>query len=130
MLLLGDGPLQEHIKQKVKSLGSSNSVIFAGLQKDVAPFYSAMDVFAFPSLWEGLPLTLVEAQYNGLCCFVSERVTKEARISPKTECLPLDLSSWISRISSLNGENRILQEPSSDYDITKQLPILKAIYAL
>ena len=130
LLLLGDGPLQEHIKQKVKSLGSSNSVIFAGLQKDVAPFYSAMDVFAFPSLWEGLPLTLVEAQYNGLCCFVSERVTKEARISPKTECLPLDLSSWISRISSLNGENRILQEPSSDYDITKQLPILKAIYAL
>lgn len=130
LLLLGDGPLQEKIKQKVESLGLAEAIIFAGLQKEPAPFYSVMDVFAFPSLWEGLPLTLVEAQYNGLCCFVSERITKEVRISPKTECLPLDLSSWISRISSLNDENRILQEPSSDYDITKQLPILKAIYAL
>ncbi len=51
LLLLGEGPLQEHIKQKVESLGLANAVIFAGLQKDVAPFYSAMDVFAFPSLW-------------------------------------------------------------------------------
>lgn len=128
LLLLGDGPLQEHIYQKVVSLGLSNAVIFAGLQKDPAPFYSAMDVFAFPSLWEGLPLTLVEAQYNGLCCFVSERITKEARISPKIECLPLDLSLWISRISSLKSESHILQEPCSDYDIAKRLPILKAIY--
>lgn len=129
LLLLGDGPLQEHIKQKVESLGLTNTVIFAGLQKDVAPFYNAMDAFAFPSLWEGLPLVLVEAQYNGLCCFLSEHITKDACISPKAENLPLNLALWISRISSVKGESRILQEPCSDYDIAKQLPILKAIYA-
>ena len=128
LLLLGDGPLQEKIKQKVESLGLAESVIFAGLQKEPAPFYSAMDVFAFPSLWEGLPLTLVEAQYAGLPCFVSEYITKEAGISPKTECLPLDLSLWVSRISPQKSERRFLQKLSSDYDITKQLPILKAIY--
>lgn len=129
LLLLGDGPLQEKIKSKVESLGLAEAVIFAGLQKEPAPFYSTMDVFAFPSLWEGLPLTLVEAQYSGLPCFVSEYITKEAGISPKTECLPLDLSLWVSRISSLKSESCILQESCSDYDIAKQLPILKAIYA-
>lgn len=129
LLLLGDGPLQEKIRQKVEMLRISESVVFAGLQKDPAPFYSAMDVFLFPSLWEGLPLTLVEAQYNSLCCFVSERIAKEARISQRTECLPLALSLWISRICSQKGENRVLQELCSDYDIEKQLPILKAIYA-
>ena len=81
LLLLGDGPLQERINQKVMSLGLSNAVIFAGLQKDPAPFYSVMDVFAFPSLWEGLPLTLVEAQYAGLPCIVSENVTREVVLS-------------------------------------------------
>lgn len=128
LLLLGDGPLQEKIKQKVESLGLAEAVIFAGLQKEPAPFYSVMDVFAFPSLWEGLPLTLVEARYAGLPCFVSEYITKEAGISPKTECLPLDLSLWVSRISPQKSERRFLQKLSSDYDITKQLPILKAIY--
>ena len=129
LLLLGDGPLQDRIKQKVESLGLANAVIFAGLQKDPAPFYSAMDIFAFPSLWEGLPLTLIEAQYAGLPCFVSEYITKEARISQKTECLPLDLSLWVSRILPQKSERRFLQKLSSDYDVTKQLPILKAIYA-
>ena len=128
LLLLGEGPLQEHIKQRVESLGLGNTVIFAGLQKDVAPFYNAMDAFAFPSLWEGLPLVLVEAQYNGLCCFVSEHITKDVCISPETQNLPLNLALWISRISSAKGKSRILQEPCSDYDIAKQLPILKAIY--
>ena len=128
LLLLGDGSLQEKIKLKVVSLGLAESVVFAGLQKDPAPFYSAMDVFVFPSLWEGLPLTLIEAQYNDLCCFVSEYITKEAGISPKTECLPLDLSLWVSRISPQKSERRFLQKLSSDYDITKQLPILKVIY--
>lgn len=128
LLLLGDGPLQEKIKQKIESLDLLNAVIFAGLQKDVAPFYNAMDVFCFPSLWEGLPLTLIEAQYNDLYCFVSEYITKEAGISPKTECLTLDLSLWVSRISPQKSERRFLQKLTSDYDITKQLPILKAIY--
>ena len=49
LLLLGDGPLQEVIRQKVETLGLAELVVFAGLQKDPAPFYSAMDVFVFPS---------------------------------------------------------------------------------
>ena len=84
LLLLGDGPLQEHIEQKVETLGLTESVIFAGLQKDPAPFYSAMDVFAFPSLWEGLGIVLLEAQYNGLPCIVSSVVPEEVNISNKS----------------------------------------------
>ena len=128
LLLLGDGPLQERVKQKIGLLGLSNCVIFAGVQKDSALFYSAMDVFALPSLWEGLPLTLVEAQYNGLCCLVSEFVTKEVEISPKIEYLSLEFSLWVLKISSLKYENRILQQLCSDYDIKNQLPNLRSIY--
>ncbi len=95
LLLLGDGPLQEHIKQKVESLGLSDNVIFTGLQKNSAPFYSAMDVFAFPSLWEGLPFTLVEAQYAGLPCVVSENVTREVVLSEQCVLIKgFDPDSW------------------------------------
>lgn len=96
LLMLGDGPLQAEIRRKVESLGLSNKVVFAGLQKDPAPFYSAMDVFCFPSLWEGLPLTLVEAQYNGLPIVASKRVTEETCISTLFKRLDIeDVRVWV-----------------------------------
>ncbi|MEI3411916.1 MAG: glycosyltransferase [Blautia sp.] len=57
-----------------------DKVIFAGVCPDVERYLSAMDVFFFPSLFEGLPFTLLEAQANGLPCVVSDRITEEAVI--------------------------------------------------
>lgn len=131
LLLLGDGPLLEHIKQKVESLGLSNVVIFAGLQKDVAPFYSAMDVFVFPSLWEGLPLTLVEAQYAGLQCLVSENITKETIITNNVHVVSLnDIKSMCEEIASSNiSDNREnLQINSRRFDIEKSYKMLESVY--
>ena len=103
LLLLGDGPLQDKIRQKVESLGLAEAVVFARLQKDPAPFYSAMDVFAFPSLWEGLPLTLVEAQYSGLPCVVSENITRESAITDNVFSLPIDNARpWCEKLSFLS----------------------------
>lgn len=96
LMLLGDGPLQKEICDKVTFLKLTDSVIFAGLQKDSAPFYSAMDVFCFPSLWEGLPLTLVEAQYNGLTIFASEEITVEIKLSDNFYFKDLkNLQDWL-----------------------------------
>ena len=95
LLLLGNGPLQDHIKQKVQSLGLSNAVIFAGMQKDPAPFYSAMDIFAFPSLWEGLGIVLIEAQYNGLPCIVNKNIPKDARISSDIYFVDESVNQWV-----------------------------------
>ena len=131
LLLLGDGPLQDKIRQKVESLGLSESVIFAGLQKDPAPFYSAMDTFCFPSLWEGLPLTLVEAQYAGLFCLVNKTVTKEVSISTNIAHLSIDsVDCWLERINSLekkhSRENILIK--SEQFDIRKCYSALREIY--
>lgn len=103
LLLLGDGPLQASIQSKADKLGLSSKIVFACLQKDPAPFYSAMDVFCFPSLWEGLPLTLVEAQYNGLPIVASDQIADETKISNSFFKLSLKKSSdWINCIQSLH----------------------------
>ena len=131
LLLLGDGPLQKHIKHKVESLGLSNAVIFAGLQKDPAPFYSAMDVFAFPSLWEGLPLTLVEAQYAGLPCVVSENVTKEVVITENMTTLSKDnIDLWLEKIKKQNTikDREKVQIKSERFNIKKCYKMLEQIY--
>lgn len=130
LLLLGEGPLQDKIRQKVESLGLAEAVIFAGLQKEPAPFYSVMDVFAFPSLWEGLPLTLVEAQYSGLPCVVSENVTKEVDVSSNIEYLQMQKKLWIKSLLE-TSENKIRKTklPQSEkYDINVTARILRNIY--
>lgn len=82
-LLVGDGPLRPVIESRAKSLGLSGKVHFAGICTDVAQLMrGAMDVFIFPSLWEGLPLALIEAQAAGLRCIVSDACTTEVRILP------------------------------------------------
>ena len=131
LLLLGEGPLQEHIKQKVESLGLSNCVSFVGLQKNVAPFYSAMDVFAFPSLWEGLPLTLVEAQYNGLPCIMSSTVSRESVITDKVFLLPIDdINLWCEKLSLLNVDHdrEKLYVKSNQFDIRTCCGRLESLY--
>lgn len=130
LLLLGDGPLQDRIKQKVESLGLANAAIFAGLQKDPAPFYSAMDIFAFPSLWEGLPLTLVEAQYTGLPCVVGENVTREVVLSEQCVLIKgFDFNSWEK---SLERAFCVGKRPSSvflpQYDINNTYSHLSKMY--
>lgn len=131
LLLLGDGPLQAEIQRKAESLGLSNEVVFAGLQKDPAPFYCAMDVFCFPSLWEGLPLTLVEAQYNGLQCIVSDAITSEVVVSNKVLCLPIkEVQPWVAELVKKNTrvENVDCRVDNDRFDIRKCYELLELIY--
>lgn len=130
LLMLGDGPLQIEIQRKVESLGLSNKVVFAGLQKDPAPFYSAMDVFCFPSLWEGLPLTLVEAQYNGLPIVASKRVTEETCISTLFKRLDIEnIRVWAELMKTT--PIRSLEESvilNGKFDINQNLDKLENLY--
>jgi glycosyltransferase EpsF len=129
LLLLGDGPLQKKIQQKANDLGLANSVIFAGLQKDTASFYSAMDVFCFPSLWEGLPLTLVEAQYSGLPCVVSDNVTRESNITNGVVRLPLEKTAWTEKyLSFASSYSRGLSVNDNRFNIDGQYKKLEQLY--
>jgi len=128
LLLLGDGPLQEKTRQKVETMGLAESVIFAGLQKDPAPFYSAMDIFAFPSLWEGLGIVLLEAQYNGLPCIVSSVVPEEVNISNKILYKQNNIMLWCNDILNLSNLSRMNEIENKSYDINNQLMKLIDIY--
>jgi len=81
LLLVGDGELRKDIEEKIKQLGLQNAVIFTGVQNDVAKFYQAMDLFLFPSLYEGLGIVAVEAQCTGLRCIISDKVSSECIVT-------------------------------------------------
>jgi len=83
-LLVGEGSLRLEIEARVKAMGLSDRIHFTGTRTDVPRIMrSAMDVFVFPSLWEGLPVAVIEAQAAGLPCLLSEAVTEEASILPE-----------------------------------------------
>lgn len=79
VLCIGEGDLFDNILTYAKKLGVENNLICTGVRSDVQFILSAMDVFCFPSLHEALPITLIEAQANGLKCLVSDVVTKEIK---------------------------------------------------
>ena len=132
LLLVGNGPLQQQIQETVQKLGFENRVIFAGLQKDVVPFYCAMDALLLPSTREAFPMTLVEAQYNGLPCVVSDTVPRETAITENEFFLPIDKSVdlWISKISALSelGDRTSVFIKSKVFDIQRNYQKLESIY--
>lgn len=81
LLLIGVGKLKEEIEKKVKSMNLQSKVKFLGLRNDTYKLYSGMDIFLFPSLYEGLPVTGIEAQATGLPCVFSSVITKEVNLT-------------------------------------------------
>lgn len=100
LLLIGDGPLRVNIEQQVHELKLDDYVCFLGKRGDVNRILNAMDVFVFPSLYEGLPLTLVEAQASGLTCIVSDRISDEVLLTDKIIKKPIEISpiEWARKI--------------------------------
>ena len=81
LLLIGDGPLYNQVKEEVERLHIDDSVIFAGVRRDIPQVLSSMDAFVFPSLYEGMPNTVIEAQASGLPCLISDTITREANVN-------------------------------------------------
>lgn len=100
LLLIGQGPLMDEIKQKVEMLGLLDYVKFLGQRDDVNELYQAFDVFCLPSLYEGLPVVGVEAQATGLLCVLSDDMTKETKVLNSTKFISLNASpvEWAENI--------------------------------
>lgn len=90
LLLLGDGELKEDIINQVQKYNLRESVIMTGVVPNVSDYEQAMDVFLMPSFFEGLPLSLIEAQISGLKCFASTGVPQEADKTGLVSFIPLD----------------------------------------
>ena len=98
LVLVGKGELEEEIKDKAGKLGVLDDIIFTGVRSDVPQLLSAMDVFVFPSFYEGMPNTVIEAQATGLPCVIADTITKEANITGLVEYLPLNNPAyWAER---------------------------------
>jgi len=109
LLLMGTGPLESEIKERVKDLGIEDKVCFLGNRDDVEKILCACDVFVFPSLHEGLPLTLIEAQSSGLSCYISDVISDEVIITPLVQKISLDetAAQWADKICEYVKEDRI-----------------------
>lgn len=90
LLLAGQGPLEQKIKNKVKKLNLSKKVKFLGQRNDVSELYQVFDAFLLPSLYEGLPVVGVEAQATGLLCIFSDDMTKETKVLNTTKFISLN----------------------------------------
>lgn len=102
LLLLGEGPGMDSIKEKCRALGITDKVMFLGNQKHPEDYYQAMDIFLLPSFYEGLPGVLVEAQAAGLRCFVSDTVTREAKATDLVAYLSIErpADEWARKIDA------------------------------
>ena len=95
LLLVGMGELEEEIKHKANRLKITDKIHFLGVRNDVPQLLSAADVFVFPSFYEGMPNTVIEAQALSLHCVISDTITPEADITGLVEYLPLcDAKQW------------------------------------
>ena len=132
LLFIGDGELEDKVKNEAKKLGIDNSVIFAGNVKDAYNKYQIMDVFVLPSIFEGLPVVGVEAQANGLYCVFSDSVSHEVDITGNTTFLSLneDYKTWAKAL--LNKKERdkdaIKKIEINGYSIAKESKKLEEKY--
>ena len=103
LLVAGDGSLREDLTDYADSLGLKDSILFLGSRSDVDKIYSCLDIFVMPSINEGLPVTLIEAQAANLPCIVSDNITKMVRISNLIYYIPLNVSpdEWAKKCIEL-----------------------------
>lgn len=131
LLLIGSGELDKEIKHMVKEKRLSDKVIFYGQSKEIPQLLQAMDCFVFPSLYEGLPLVVLEAQASGLPTIMSDTITKEAGVTSLAEFFPLNATAeeWAEKIMLIKEkkENRFsrgeeIRKAGLDIeDITEQM---------
>ena len=137
LLFVGDGELRQSIQEKAQQQGLMDNVKFLGVRKDIQTLLHSMDVFVFPSIYEGLGLVLLEAQASGVPCIVSEAIQPEADLGfGLVEKLPLAEGSeiWAERIIQSVGKkekntNKIMSHfEKSGYSLTNGMAILQKIY--
>ncbi len=133
LLIIGTGDMEEEIKKYAKESGVNDNIEFLGNRNDTERFYQAFDVFILPSLFEGVPLVGVEAQFADLPCFFSDKVPTEVVFSDKTNFMSLNQSAkeWAREIAKVDISNRDSDRSiiiNADYNIQTAHKILEAKY--
>lgn len=129
LLLIGEGELRPIIEITARDAGIGNSVRFLGQRSDVADLYQAFDVFALPSLYEGLCVVGVEAQRSGLPCVFSDAITKEISLTEKVRFLPIDdPREWANALMPSGASREVDTRSFEEYDIVTAAKKLEGRY--
>ena len=128
LIIVGHGPLKEKIIKHIDHLGLQERIHILNPDISVAEIYQIAECLLLPSLWEGLPFVLIEAQAMGIRCFVSENITQEANLGLCTY-LSLDYNIWVSSIHNYVNQNHKEQIIHHEFfDLKKMLPKISKIY--
>ena len=134
LLFVGDGELLSAVKNKIVEFGIQKNVILTGARTDVSYLLAAMDCYILPSLWEGLGISLIEAQASGLPCICSEGIQDDAIITNLVNRYPLNLGAktWAEKIAGVY-QNQIRPDVSAEikkagFDIGKNTEMLQNFY--
>ena len=107
LLLVGTGELKQKIKNKAHNLNIDNKVIFLGFREDINNLLNCMDIFIFPSFYEGLPVSIIEAQTSGLPVFVSNGISDDAKINENFYKIDsFDIKKWLNLILNIELKDR------------------------
>lgn len=133
LLWVGDGPLKKNVVEYAKDKGIIKDILFVGSVPNVYDYLDAMDAFIFPSLWEGLGMSLIEAQANGITCFISSAIPQEAILCKNVYVVENLESSqaWADAITNnslqRNVENNLVIKKSG-FDIDGVVKVLTDVY--
>lgn len=133
LLLVGDGALENQVRQRVQELKLEDRVIFAGAHADVERYYQAMDVFLFPSVFEGFGMAMIEAQANGLSCVASTVVPEKTNVTGNCAYLPLDETDKVWAAALLRARLRdttseMTEQVKKTYDSSAASDLMQGIY--
>ena len=134
LLLVGGGDGMDLVKEKAKNMGIQDSIIFTGIRTDVNRLLQVMDLFVFPSLYEGLPVTMIEAQAAGLPCVISDQVSGECIVTKglvtrkSLDEAPVEWADYILQRVRQQKENHIEEIIAAGYDITTAAKWLEEYY--
>lgn len=134
LMLVGNGKLIDKTRQKIESLGLTDKVIFAGIRKDIADLMCAMDIFVFPSLFEGFGIAVLEAESSDLPCVISDIIPDSVVVTDKVKRLSLEKSAsdWAKEILATDinkaRENRYALIVKKGFDIKTNVDKLEKTY--
>lgn len=132
LILVGEGALESQIRELARELGVIDRVVFAGVRKDVNKVLSAFDVFAFPSVYEGLSVVSLEAQANGLPLICSEATQSSVLFSEYSRQIPLSSGEeiWTRQLLAAEGHRCDVSQAirRAGYDIGLEAEKLQDFY--
>ena len=133
LLLLGEGELMDKIKRLTEELHLSDSVFFLGNHDNVNAYYQAMDYLIFPSFYEGLPGTVVEAQVSGLPCLISNTIADEVKVTDLVTAYSLqktagEWAQYVLKHSVYERRSRLEEVKRAGFEIHAQIERYKQIY--